>query len=682
MIEDIDKVSKNEKVEISDFINKDIFEKINVIPADLENWEFYKYRKFPKNELNNDVAYILGESSNHLVVLNAKGEFSEILDYMKDFADTYIEKVLDNEFNFFYFIENCKIDSETHWFPPRPDINTKISIEIYSKGKIKRATPINTNEIRKLDYKSFESKILERFQIPLKKDKKEFIVKIGETFNGVIEIYLNQQGIKRVRTTKKGSLETPLIDVPIYLRNVYLTQNNRRVYEIEIDNEIIHKNKEEILEFIESERNYSYITGRELKSIINIILRAQEKYYKIKPQRMYPAIGVFCDEYKNLIVAYPGIDEITLFGENSLQEIIINECKKKGIDKNGNLTYDFYKILHLDCIPERVRIMTMGHTLISCFCSAIKDYLSVFPNFFWISPVRGVGKTTFFELMYNILFGTQLKTKDDINTAARLTKNATAHTSVLYLDDIDKLSDDAIAFLKTNSTRKKGRERLRKTQELDVEDTYACYAGTGNTDEFLNEDEAFRGRCLITYEINEANKDELNKFKAIYENIKMSPIYGYFLLKKSIEFIDRLISEDIPTSEKLVKRIKINYEKIRDYLEARGMGELDDRRYEIYSLIYTGLEMWDYVFKCFGLNSELLNEYLNIYENDKFFILVEMYEKNDIFTTYKEIENVISFFENNYESFTHYLKREKDGSEVLVVCSDFINAYDEWAAKR
>ncbi|HEC92877.1 MAG TPA: hypothetical protein ENI51_07815 [Candidatus Atribacteria bacterium] len=92
--------------------------------------------------------------------------------------------------------------------------------------------------------------------------------------------------------------------------------------------------------------------------------------------------------------------------------------------------------------------------------------------------------------------------------------------------------------------------------------------------------------------------------------------------------------------------------------------------------------MWDYVFKCFGLNSELLNEYLNIYENDKFFILVEMYEKNDIFTTYKEIENVISFFENNYESFTHYLKREKDGSEVLVVCSDFINAYDEWAAKR
>jgi len=497
-------------------------------------------------------------------------------------------------------------------------------------------------------------------------------------YNSYIE-YDQKKIIKRVYTTKTKSLTETIMHVGFSLERIFESQSGVRYYEVQLGNERIILQKDELMDFILNERNYSRKNKNQLFPILSTILFEEEKFKKLQIEKMYNAIGVFADENDNLIACYPG-EMIMLRGVNGYQENAIKMCDAKGIDRNGDLIEFYYKIIELNIIPENIILMTLGHSLIGTFFHVLKDILDVFPNFFWLS-IPGIGKTTIMEIFYCFLFGTEVKNNDDIDSAPRLTQMATAHTSPLLIDDIDSLEEKVKSFLKSSSTRKKGRERLTKDQKLNSEETYTAYAGSGNGKVWLSskDDSAFRDRCCINDEFKVVNEydENLQKFQDIREKLKTAKIAGPYLLKNSFEFVDKNIDGPISTKNKLLMYYKEKKQELKKYLQKEKVSLFSSRRLTIYALIYLGLEFWNYTLQKKGFNSELISNTLNL-ENGKFKEMVQYYENQGSDFTFECLENVLQFFSNTAGKYDIW--RNKD-NEVMITTT-FINEYDDWARKR
>lgn len=510
------------------------------------------------------------------------------------------------------------------------------------------------------------------------------VYKLLSTKEGIIYRQIKRYKIKNTDEFYEINFDQPILDVTLNLNELYLTQNEQRFYDVKIGKEDVCLSKNELLDFIENERNYAYVSGKDLKNYISIILRGYEKKYKLNPTPMYPTIGIFRKQNGDFEITYPGIKEIKLYGENDYQKRIIAFCEKKGIDIKGELTNPFYEIVYNDTLPLSVRLITSGYIAIEPFFYALKDDLDVFPNLFWIAP-QGTGKTTFFELMGNIIYGTELKNADDVNSQPRLTKIPTSHTTPLLIDDMDKLGNIQMSFIKSISTRKKGRERMTSKQKVIIEPVYASFMGTANDDDFIQGEEniAFRVRALI---LRDFKKIEINKemgFKKFNENIKkinLGKIFGYYLLKNALDFIKEIDNsiEDTPY-EKLTSFIENIKNRLVKYLSEKcGNDYIDPRRITIYSLILTGLYFWRYIFNKHELNVDILSKVIAFEENDIFLKFIIDLEGIEQLFSLQDFEKIIDFYENPRYDFKKYYNKDKE----IVIGSDFIHAYDKWARER
>ena len=477
----------------------------------------------------------------------------------------------------------------------------------------------------------YKRKIKELGEKDLKKKevKHEISAVVKESENTIYEVICNKEKIiyRRSKTfynQKTNKIDTKIFDTiiinePFYLENIYYNLNLELFYEVKIGKEIVCFNKRDLLDFIENERCYGTVLGRTLKECISVILREFEKVNHLEPKEMYFTVGIFTDKNDDLIVVHPNNENVKIYGVNAYQKRTIDRITRKGLDINGTLLNEYFQLFHYKTFPEEVRLTTFGHSLIANFFNVLRDDIDIFPSHFYITPVRSVGKTVLFKLIYADLFGIELKSGDDIDSTARFSENCTDTTTCMPIDDIDKLDPKVLTQMKTAGTTLKAKERMTRDQKIIIQDTYRAFSGTANSDDFISgeQNEALRGRCLISRDFIIVNDfKELKNLDEIEEKVHSNSIIGYFLLTKSIEYINKVINIDnISSHNKLVQLIKQNKEKIRKYFESQTIFD-DPRRLTTYALLYTAWEMWDFVFQDSGLHSVLLKEILEYKKNN------------------------------------------------------------------
>jgi len=478
--------------------------------------------------------------------------------------------------------------------------------------------------------------------------------------------------------------DKPIIDVPFELMELYITQNEERFYDVKLGKEKVCLNKDDLLDYLQKQKNLAYVSGRILFDYVSIVLRAYEKEKYLREKRMYPAIGVFLDKKRNLVLAYPNVPNLILHGENGYQKRIIEHCEELGLDIDGDLAEFYYKLLHDDHYPENVRLGIAGNTITAPFHYVLKDFLDVFPSHKWIVALTGIGKSIFNELMYCTLYGIEMKSNDDVNSEARMTKMSTACTMAIYIDDIDYLDEKCLSYAKFIATHFKPRERM-DNQKTNFEDAYTIFCGSANSSEYLSgsKNEPYRVRCLINTEFNQNDiLTDTSRFEKYKEQIQNGKVFGFYALQKVIEFIESAIADESMSSlEKLKQLIQLYKQDLRKYLQEEKIVLVDSRRLTIYTLIYLGWKFWHQIFLSKGLKSDFLLNALDYGNNDTFKNFIKSYEGNLVEISRDHFINIINFFERIYEPKNErYYLRDKDNNPVLT--THFIHEYDKWAKIR
>ncbi len=523
-----------------------------------------------------------------------------------------------------------------------------------------------------------------------KEENHEISAVVKESETTVHKVVCNEKKLiyrktKTVYNRKTHKLEAKnfdsiIINEPFYLENIYYNQNLELFYEVKFGNEIVCFNKRDLLGFIENERNYGFIVGKQLKECVSVILREFEKVNHLEPKEMYFTMGIFTDKNDNLIVVHPDNEDIKVYGINAYQKRTIERVKKKGLDIDGVLLNEYFQLFHYKTYPEEVRLTTFGHSLIANFFNVLRDDIDIFPSHFYITPVRSVGKTVLFKLIYADLFGIELKSGDDIDSTARFSENCTDTTTCMPIDDIDKIDPKVLNQMKTAGTTLKAKERMTKDQKIIIQETYRAFSGTANSDEFISGDqnEALRGRCIISRDFIIVNNfRELKKLDEIEEKVRSNSIIGYHLLTKAIEYINKMIDIDnISSHVKLIRLIKQNKEALRKYFESKTIFD-DPRRLTIYALLYTSWQIWNYIFQDSGLHSDLLKEILDYKENSKLLQYIRKYEENMLQMNIDDILNILEFYEEIKDNNGKIRYQNKENLRILDTL--FVNEYDKWA---
>ncbi|MBA7603914.1 hypothetical protein ES703_11032 [subsurface metagenome] len=563
----------------------------------------------------------------------------------------------------------CRIIDNVEFFE-NMDLNMETSIDVQGIQRIEEIKDKSGNRITQQYFEVIDIKVLKRFE--------NISVTIGNYFNGIKELQSTEQGLIVYRYTEKDIYSNKILDGPIALLDIY-DGENERYYEVELDGVIICKNKKDLILYIENNTNLSFVSGRDLRDYLSIILRGYEIQKNLKPKLMFNACGIFKTIKDEIVIVYPGQKdmEIRLYGENDFQIDIIERLKKIGIDEKGDLTKVYFDLIHLDTIPFKNIIITIGYCAISPLFYVLKDYLDVFPNLF-AKGIPGTGKTFTFETFFNIFFGTEMQSPESIDSIARLTKMSTAYTTPMYVDNIEGIGDNQMNFIIVNSTRKLKRERMRKDQSRISEQTYPSYTGTTNKGDFLKTEKAFRLRCLILNWNKKIKSDEKGIiFQKLYSKIKKGKIFGYYLLNKAKEFIKNEISGDESDYEKLISLIDIYKKKITELLRKDNIELIDIRRETIYSLIYLGIQFWNYVFKIHNLESKQIKNILNL-ENKKFIEIIQELEQDLESIGFEEFENILEFFRKKEREYKININSDNE----IVLLTNFINDYDDWAVPK
>jgi len=521
---------------------------------------------------------------------------------------------------------------------------------------------------------------LEVSDIMVIKGFKPLKIKTGSDHIGDIYLENTRKGLIQYKYTRKENVYNKnILAYPLELMHIYEGENDF-FYECRINNEIICKTKTDLYRFLENETTYAFISGKELKDAINNVLRKSQEEFEIPVLQMYHTVGVFLNrENQDFIIVHPFKEDLYVIGENDVQYGYIERIKEKGIDFEGKLTRCFRDILHIKTMREDVRIGCFGYSAIHPFFYALRRVIDVFPNLFMIG-VPGSGKTTLLELLINCNYGTELKSPDSIDTTARLTKYATESTFGLNIDDLDILELKLMNWIKTNSTRKGTRDRMNKDQKMNREQTYTSYTGSANKKDFLTGEinDAFRKRCLIFEGMKRIElKDDTTSFDILCTEIAEGKIYGFYLLEKAIEFFEELSDKPISSYFKLVRHLNDLKRRLKQLFVDKEIFISDIRRLTIYALLYIGLQIWDYIFRENELESDILSKILDL-EKEEFTDLVKKLEETERDITLTVFDTILYFFESRMGSFD----KNKTPNGEIVLLSDFIVQYDEFARKR
>jgi len=521
---------------------------------------------------------------------------------------------------------------------------------------------------------------LEILDLKILKGFRPLRINMGSDHIGESLLENTHKGLSLYKYTHKGLVyHKNILAYPLELLQIYEGENDF-FYECRINNSIVVKTKVDLYKYLEEETNSAFISGKELKDAITNVLRKSQEDFNIKVYQMYHTAGVFFTrETHELIVVHPFKEGLKVIGENDVQYEYIERIKERGIDFEGKLTKAFYNILHIETMKEDVRIGIFGYAAIHPFFYALANAIDVFPNFFAIG-VHGSGKTTLTEIMINHLYGTKMKSSDSIDSPSRLTKYSTESTSGMNIDDIDEIVEKQMNWIKTNSTRKLTRDRMTKDQKMVKEQTYTPYIGSANSKDFLtgNINDAFRKRCLIFELMERINlKEDTKKFETIKTEIAEGKIYGFYLLEKAIEFFEKLSDKSISSYNKIVRYINDLKEKLTQLFIEKEIFISDVRRVTIYTLIYIGLQIWDYIFRENKLESPLLCEILDL-KKERFTDFVEKLEETERDLTLTVFDNILYFYESKKSIFG----KERTPNDEIVLTSNFTAQYDEFARKR
>ena len=519
---------------------------------------------------------------------------------------------------------------------------------------------------------------LEIIDLDVVKAFKPISITLAKNRFGVVKLENTPKGLRKYRYASKGEPSYEIIlHKPIDLLNYYKGENEL-FYRIQIGKEEVTKTKSDICNWIELETNFASISGKELKDSISNVLFAYIKEKKLIPLPMFHTAGIFLRE-DEFVIVHPFKEDLTVIGENDIQHEYIERIKDKGLDVNGDLIKAFYNVLEIKGIREDIRAGIFGYSSIQPFFFALSKTLDIFPNIFVIG-IHGSGKTTLTEILFNLLFGTKMKSPDSIDSPARITKYSTESTFTLNIDDVDILEEKLMNFIKTSSTRKGTRDRLTRDQKLLTEQTYTSFVGTANNRNFLsgNENDAFRKRCLI-YETMEGIN--ITEDRTIFEEVKFSiiegKIVGFYLLEKAIEFFKSLSKRDSTAYFKFIAHINEIKKKLKQKIIEKEIPLSDGRRLTVYSLIYIGWEIWDYVFTQKGLESKILKTYLDL--NDAtFWNFIKGLEETEKDITITTFESVLEFFEQKRETFIG----KKTSRGDIFIQAYFIEQYDKFAKMR
>lgn len=512
---------------------------------------------------------------------------------------------------------------------------------------------------------------------------------VGRTFSGELYLENTREGLS-LRTyplsDKKHykKIHNKILNRPINLIDYFKNkENDEFYYELKFNGEAIIEKIEQIVDY--ARRHRILVNDNKIELRMSQILDQIIQKRGMSPKPMFLTVGVFLNSDNELVMAYTNNRKHKIIGGNPMQKDLIERIEQIGIDKNGILAKNYFKILHLTTFPRGARLSLMGMSAISPFFYALKDKLPVFPNIFLIG-IHGCGKTTMTKLMFCTLFGNEMKTADDIGSEARLTKFATESAFLLVIDDIEILEDKLMEFIKTNSTRKGKRYRLNSDQSVNKEQTYCSFGGSANSKQFLagSQNEAFRIRCIIhDIKTNISYKTDTSIFDMNKEVIGEGPIFGGYLIKKGLEFIDNTINNDLSTYRKFIQHIRKTKEKLKSYFKGRKVRLCDTRRLDIYTYIYIGWEIWDHVFRSQDLKSDLLGHALNL-NGDLLQRYVEKQENSEREMSLSVFNNILRFFQVNKDKFSKRIRVSRDPKEdgKIILKQEFINDYDKWAREH
>ncbi len=579
----------------------------------------------------------------------------------------------------------CKITHNRTYFNELP-LDMESEIEIQAILKVKYVY------IKKFKSREIDDKYLEIIDIKIIDNFKVIKFHLGTHFNGDKWLENTQEGLSLfIYPTQKTKItppiyQTKILNCPLILLNPYEGQNET-FYEVKVNGEVICKPKKQLIEYLE-EKNLVIDDGLIKKAISNI-LRESIKEYGLQLKPMFNTVGIFLKD-NDFILVYENNENQRIIGENDVQRDLIDKINEKELDKEGKLTEIFYKIIHFPTLPENVRLSILGYSAISPFFYAFSSRLDLLPNLFLIGK-HGTGKTTTLRIFTNLLFGTKMMKADDIRTEARLTKFLTFCLFILNIDDVDYLSEENIGMIKTYSTERGTRNRM-DNQKMNKEQMYASIVGSANSKDFLtqHDDNAFRLRCIvhdlkINIESNTENKILLREFRKLHQQLKSSDkLFGYYLLKKAFEMVDKSNKGDFSTYKKMLKHFNLIYNQIEDYINNNEKINLSDiRRITLYSLIYIGWEIWDYTFKSKGFESPLLKEALNL-NSETFFNYINDLEKTELNLRLGVIDNILQFFTSYFGIYSNKrtLNKKPEWNNLIVLQTDFINNYDKWAKPR
>ena len=576
----------------------------------------------------------------------------------------------------------CKISHNRTYF-------NKFPIEIESEVELQGILKVDYNYKKKAKTRKITKKYIEVIDIKIIDNFKVVNYCIGTRYSEVDWLMNTREGLSLVTySEKKGRseeiLEIKILRCPLILIDVYKGQNER-LYEIKVNGELIVKPKKDLIEELD-ERN-QIINKNLVHKAVSQILEETIKINNLKTKPMYNTIGIFLDEKKNFVIVYEDNENHRIVGENDIQAEIIDLIRERELDKEGKLAKVFFEISHNPTLSQNVRLSLLGFSAIHPFFHSISNKIEFFPLLFLIG-VHGSGKTTSLEIFMNLLFGTILKTSDDVGSMPRLTKFLTESMFALNIDDMNKLLEDHMGFLKSYATRRGSRKRM-DNQKIIKEQMYASICGSANTNEFLiqKDDQAFRIRCIIHYLktriSHNANKVLLRKFDKNYERIKESNlIFGFYLLSNAFEYIDQEVPGKMNQLQKLLKLYKNIYEKIDEVIEKNNVKISDIRRLKLYSLLYLGWQFWDYTFKSKGLKSDLLEEVLNL-ENDVFLNYIKELEKAEQELNLEIFNRILEFFRQDPSYGNNKcISKDEIKNNITIVTTKFITNYDKWARER
>jgi hypothetical protein len=553
-------------------------------------------------------------------------------------------------------------------------INNRALVEI--QGFLK----IDIGENNEEDQIFIKNRILEVIGIKILENFETLKAIIKKEFNGIYTIENSSEGLTLYRRQEKKDdfYYEPIFSKPVFL-HAFSKTNNYIFYDVEIGEYRAFLPLDRLVAEIKNKTDYYYTAPPDkVVYYLNILFRKWKEDYKLVETPMYATVGVFLDENNDLIIASVENKDMMVVGENQLQRELIEQITIKGIDHQCELIETYFKI-HLLKYPDKIRkIVYMGYGAINPFFFALRDKLRIFPNFFAVG-LPATCKTTQVEIFHSILYGTSLRTKDDIGSNPRYTKFETESTFALFVDEIDGVTEDFVNHVKASSTRKTKRVRLRPDQTALSEQEYASYIGTANKIEFLLEDLAFRNRSIILFhdDIPNFTAEEEQQFEELYDEINNGKVLGFQLLENALGFIDQAFEGESSIYKKFCLKIDIVRAKIKKKLDKKQIRISDSRRYKVFTLIYIGLEIWDYFFNKHGLKSPILAEALDL-NQDLFFEMVKEVQSAEVRLGMEEFAPILSFF----ESYKIKNPMSENAQGDLVLKRDFIDKYDEWSTKR